>query len=196
MAMNSVDSNLVVWLNGLAGHLPWLDAVLLIIASDYLLPLSFSLLMFGLWFVGSDRAERERIQFLVLVGISAIGLSNAAVWQLNLAWPRLRPYETLAQIELLFYPSTDPSFPANPVAVGFAAGAAAWMVNRRLGAIVCGIAFVYGLTRMYAGVFYLTDVLAGAAVGVVVTWGTLWLFRVCRPIPEFAIRLARGFALG
>ena len=194
--MNSVDADLVVWFNGLAGHVKWIDALALILASDYLLPLGFSVLMFGMWFSGKTRAARSRIQFIVLVGISAIGLSNVAVVLLNLAWPRVRPYDALPQIDLLFYPSTDPSFPANPVAVGFAAGAAAWMVNRKLGYSVCALAFLYGLARMYTGVFYLTDVIAGAAVGVVVTWGTVWLFRVCRPIPELAIRIARGIALG
>ena len=194
--MNSFDTNLVVWFNGLAGHVRWLDALALILASDYLLPLGFSVLMFGLWFTGRTRPARERIQFIVLVGISAIGLSNVAVVLLNLAWPRVRPYDALPQINLLFYPSTDPSFPSNPVAVGFAAGAAAWMVNRKLGYTVCVLAFLYGLARMYAGVFYLTDVVGGAVVGVVVTWATLWLFRACRPIPQLAIRIVRGLALG
>ncbi|MEX0762601.1 MAG: phosphatase PAP2 family protein [Dehalococcoidia bacterium] len=195
--MNPFDTNIILWLNGQAGKFQVFDDLMRIIASDYLMPLVFSAAMLALWFAGRTRRERFRFQMAMLIGISAIGISNLLVMLLNLAWDRPRPFVHLGdELTLLFYPPTDPSFPANPVAIGFAAGAAAWMVNRKLGIALFMAAAVYGFSRVYAGVFYPTDIIGGAAVGVAATWLTAFLGRVLQPIPALAIRLARAFALG
>lgn len=194
--MNPVDRELTLWLNGLAGNVAFIDDLMQVIATDYLMPLTFSLAMFGMWFAGRAAEERARFQYWVLVGISSIGLSNVAVVLINLAWERPRPYVELEQIELLFYRATDPSFPANPIAIGFAAGSAAWMCNRKFGYWIFGAALLYGFARVYAGVFYPTDVLGGAVVGVFVTWGTTYLHRLFQPVTSLFIRFVRGLALG
>ncbi|MDA0232697.1 MAG: phosphatase PAP2 family protein [Chloroflexi bacterium] len=194
--MNPIDREVVIWLNGLSGNVALIDDLARVIATDYLMPLVFSLAMFGMWFAGRSSGERLRFQHWVLIGISSIGLSNVSVVLINLAWERTRPYAVLDEIELLFYRATDPSFPANPVAIGFAAGAAAWMANRKFGYWLFGAALVYGLSRVYAGVFYPTDVLGGAVVGVLTTWGTTYLHRLFQPVTNLFVRLTRGLALG
>lgn len=194
--MNPIDRELVIWLNGLSGNFALFDDLMRIIATDYLMPLAFSLAMFAMWFAGRTAAERLHFQHWVLIGISSIGLSNVAVVLINLAWKRDRPYVALDEIELLFYRATDPSFPANPVAIGFAAGAAAWMANRKFGYWIFAAALVYGFARVYAGVFYPTDILGGAVVGIVVTWLTTYVHRLFQPITALFIRLTRGLALG
>lgn len=194
--MNPVDRAIVTWLNGLSGRVPVIDDLARMIASDYLMPTLFSLAMFGLWFGGRTAKERARFHYWVLIGISSIGLSNVAVVLVNLAWDRPRPFEQLPEIHLMFYRATDPSFPANPVAIGFAAGAAAWMANRKFGYWVLGAAALYGLCRIYAGVFFPTDVLGGAAVGIVVTWLVTYLHRLFQPVTNLFIRLTRGLAVG
>jgi len=194
--LNPVDREIVIWLNGLQGNVTLLDDLARVIATDYLMPLVFALAMFTMWFAVHGQERRARAQYWVLIGISSIGLSNVAVVLFNLAWDRKRPYEVLSEIELMFYRATDPSFPANPVAIGFAAGAAAWMVNRRFGYWLFAAAALYGLSRVYAGVFYPSDVLGGAAVGIAVTWGTTYVHRFFQPITWLFIRFARGIALG
>lgn len=195
--MNPIDRALVIWFNGLAGNVPFIDNLVRIIATDYLMPLTFSLVLFGMWFAGRTIAERKKFQYWVLIGISAFGLSNVTVVLINVAWARTRPYEALSgEIELLFYRATDPSFPANPVAIGFAAGSAVWMANRKLGYMVFAAALIYGATRVYAGVFYPTDVLGGAVAGILTTWGTTYLHRLFQPLTNLFIRLTRGLAIG
>ncbi len=194
--LNPIDRELVIWLNGLSGNVALIDDLARVIATDYLMPLVFSLSMFGMWFAVRNAAERAKAQYWVLVGISSIGLSNVAVVILNVLWSRTRPYVELDEIELLFYRATDPSFPANPVAIGFAAGSAAWVVNRKYGYWLFAAGLVYGISRVYAGVFYPTDVIGGAAVGILVTWGTSYLHRLFQPITNLFIRLVRGMALG
>ncbi len=194
--MNSFDSALVLWLNGLSGNVRVIDDLLRVVASDYLMPLLFSIAMVGLWFAGRNAAERRRFQVATLVGISSIGISNLAVFAINSLWFRPRPFVDLGNdLNLLFYQATDSSFPANPVAIGFAAGAAAWLASRRLGIWLLAGALLYGISRIYAGVFYPTDIAGGAAVGVLVVLGTLRLKDLLEPAVSLFIRVVRGLSL-
>lgn len=194
--MNPIDRAIVIWLNDFVGESKLFDDVMRIVATDYLMPLVFSMSMFAMWFAGKSIKERRHFQYWTLIGISSIGLSNVAVFLLNVTWSRTRPYVELEEIELLFYRATDPSFPANPVAIGFAAGAAAWMVNRKFGYWLFAAGLLYGFSRTYAGVFYPTDILGGAAVGIIVTWLTTYVHRLFQPITNLFIRLTRGLAIG
>ena len=193
--MNFIDVDLVIWLNGLSGNVKIFDDLIRLIASDYLMPLVFSLAMFGLWFSGKNPAERMRYQLTTLIGISALSLSNVVVWLINIMWDRPRPFvEHGDELNLLFYPPTDPSFPANPVAVGFAAAMAAWSINRKFGWWMFAAAALYGFSRLYAGIFYPTDILGGAVVGIAVYWFTLYLRRFLEPFVTSFIALIRGLS--
>ena len=195
--MNAFDRAVLLWLNGLTGKVQFFDDLMRVIATDYLVPLAFSVALVGLWFAGRSREERFKYQMAALAGMSAVGLSNVAVWLINISWARPRPFVPLGdEVNLLFYPPTDPSFPANPVAVGFAAGYAVWRVNRPFGAALCIAAAAFGFSRLYAGVFWPTDIIAGAAVGVLVTWGTVRVGWLLEPLPTLFIRLARAIGLG
>jgi undecaprenyl-diphosphatase len=151
--------------------------------------------MFGLWFSGKNPAERVRYQLAMLTGISALSLANVVVWLFNITWERPRPFvEHGDELNLLFYSPTDPSFPANPVAVGFAAAMAAWSVNRKFGWWMFAVATVYGFSRLYAGVFYPTDIIGGAIVGIAVFWFTNYLRRFLQPFVTSFIALVRGLS--
>ena len=194
--MNAFDTEVLLWLNGFVGDFGPLDAAMRLIASDYLLPLILSMVLFGAWFAGKSAATREFYQRRVLIGSAAVGLSNAVVAGLNVAWHRPRPFVSLGdQLHLLFYPATDPSFPANPTAVGFAVVAALWKINPRLRAALIVLAALLGFARLYAGVFYPTDIIAGSAVGIIVAYLTGWLFRLFDPVPGLFIRLVRAFVM-
>ncbi|MCZ6539694.1 MAG: phosphatase PAP2 family protein [Chloroflexi bacterium] len=195
MNVNSLDADLVIWLNGLSGNVTIFDDLMRVIASDYLMPLVFALGMFALWLSGRNPAERAKYQLATLIGISALALSNTAVELINKAWDRPRPFVAHGdQLDLLFYPPTDPSFPANPVAIGFAAAMAAWSVNRKFGLWLFAAATLYGLSRVYAGVFYPTDIIGGAVVGVAVFGFTSYLRRFLEPLVTTFIRFIRGFS--
>ncbi len=194
--MTYLEENVFYWINGLGGRQPFVDAIVLIFASDYLLPVIFAASIFALWFSGKNRRVRFRIQWWVLVGASSMGLSSLTVLIITFIWPRPRPFIALPDTNLLFYPSTDPSFPANPVAVGIAAASAAWMVNRRLGALLFILALLLGFCRVYAGVFYPTDVLGSVALGILVTIAAAYFHRLLHPGTIIFIRYVRGLALG
>jgi undecaprenyl-diphosphatase len=193
--MSSIDANIVIWLNGFVGTIKAFDDLIRIIASDYLMPLVFSLGMLGLWFSGTSPAQRVKYQLTMLMGISALSIANIVVWIFNLVIERPRPFvEYGGQLNLLFYPPTDPSFPANPVAVGFATATAAWTINRKFGWWMYGAAAVFGFSRLYAGVFYPTDIIGGAIVGIAIYGFTTYLRRFLEPIITGFVRLIRGLS--
>ncbi len=194
--MNVFDREVLLWLNGFVGRFEPFDDAMRLLASDYLIPPVVALVLFATWFAGKDAVTREFYQRKVLIGAAAVGLSNAVIAGLNAAWHRPRPFIPMGDdLTLLFYPPTDPSFPANPTAVGFAVVAALWKVSPRLRVALIVLSVLIGFSRMYGGVFYLTDIVAGAAVGVLVAYGTGWLFRLFDPTVNLFIRFCRALAL-
>lgn len=195
MNVDKLDTDLVVWLNGLSGNVKIFDDLMRVVTSDYLMPLALSLCMLALWLSGRTPVERAKYQLVTLVGISALALSNVAVWLINIAWDRPRPFVDHGdQLNLLFYSPTDPSFPANPIAIGFAAATAAWTVNRKFGWWMFAAATLYGFSRLYAGVFYPTDIIGGAVVGMAVFGLTNYLRRFLEPLVTTFVRLIRGLS--
>jgi len=194
--VNPFDRETLLFLNGLAGRSDLLDAVMRIVVGDYLVAVLGVVTLVGLWFAGKTPAERERMQVTLLAGAASVGLANLAVTTINSIWARPRPFVAMPEsVKLLFYPSTDPSFPANPIAVAFAIAGAVWLINRRLGTSLIALAAVQAVARVYAGVAYPTDTIGGAVVGLLALTGAIGLRRLIRPIPEMTIRLARAFLL-
>lgn len=193
--MTSLDANIVIWLNGLSGNVKIFDDLMRLAASDYLMPLVFSLGMLGLWFSGKTPVQRVKYQLTMLMGISALSIANVVVWLFNIWLERPRPFvEHGDELNLLFYPPTDPSFPANPVAVGFAAATAAWTINRKFGWWLYAAATLFAFSRLYAGVFYPTDIVGGAIVGIAIYGFTTYLRRFLEPLITSFVRLIRGLS--
>ncbi|MBI2165366.1 MAG: phosphatase PAP2 family protein [Chloroflexi bacterium] len=165
-----------------------------VLVSDYFIPAIFALVLFSLWFAGRDRVEREAHQRAVGISMTALGIANLAVQVINSVYFRPRPFVQY-ELDLLFYRPTDSSFPANPAALTFAIATGVWGGNRRVGAALYALAVLYGLSRVYAGVFYPSDILAGAAIGVVVALLVSKLFLLLEPLPTIVLRLARRLYL-
>jgi len=162
--LESLDRTLFSLINGLAGRSPWLDRLALALVNDYLVPALLAVALFGGWFLGHSRLERERLQRGVLATIVGVFLSNSATFLLNLLFPRPRPFH-VQDVNLLFYQPTDPSFPSNPAVVGFALALGVWSLNRRLGTLAFALATVFAVSRVYVGVAYPSDVMVGAILG-------------------------------
>jgi len=188
------DERALLWLNGWVGHFAWLDAIVRAVVSDYLVPVMLCLALLGLWFTGATGAARERNQRGVMIGMIGLGFANLAVEVMNHFVYRPRPFTTM-EVSLLFYRPTDSSFPANPVAVGFAVATGVWLWNRRVGTALFGVTAVFALSRVYAGVFYPLDVLGGAAIGAGVSLLVAVLLRLAEPLPTLVLRLARAVYL-
>ena len=164
--------------------MPVVDTAAELAASDYLAPAILAFALIVVWFAERDSSVRIRQQVGVFVALSSMGLSGLVVFILNMFYFRPRPFVDL-DVNLLFYEPTDSSFPANSAAAAFGIAFGIWGANRRIGWFAVGVAGSYGLARVYAGVHYPLDILAGATIAAGVT------FVVFR-LSEFAMSLLVG----
>lgn len=188
--MASVDTEVLLWLNGWVGKFPVLDSLIQALVSDYLVPVLGSLALLGLWVSGRNATRREQNQRAVMVGVISLALSNLAIMVVNQYYFRDRPFMD-HPLNMLFYQPTDSSFPANPVAVAFAIATGVWSVNRPVGLALYVIAALFAVSRVYAGVFYPSDVAAGAVIGTLVAILVRLTLRFIEPVPTMVLKLAR-----
>ena len=90
----------------------------------------------------------------------------------------IRPCNALHDIVVL-HCNTDPGFPSDHAVMAGAATAGLWLVSRRLGVVTAVAAVVMGFARVYVGAHYPQDVLAGFALGALVS---LLGYAAARPI--------------
>ena len=192
--MSKADAEIFLWINGWVGTSTIFDRMIQWVVSDYLIPVVFSVILLGLWFGWADQAMRERHQRGVMLAGIGLGIASAAVKIVNVFYFRPRPFDSF-DVDLLFYPPTDSSFPSNPVAIVVAMAAGVWMANKRIGTAMYIVAFLFGISRVYAGVFYPLDVLGGALIGVVATYLVYLTLKLIEPVPTLALRLVRFLML-
>ena len=161
------------------------------LVSDYLTPVLLSLVLLGLWFTGSNDTQRYQNQIITLIGGIAVGFANAQIMIINMFVNRDRPFVD-HEINLHFYPPTDPSFPANAAGVGFAIATAVFLRHRRLGGVLYVVSAIWGVARVYAGVHYPTDIVAGAVVGVIGALLAAGLVRLLAFIPRHVFKAFRA----
>jgi len=190
----SPDLWLFKLINGLAGHTPVLDQIMQALVSDYVGPTVQVLGLLGFWFEGQTPEARRDNQRAVLRAVVTLILSGALVVLCNLFYFRDRPFR-YHEVNLLFYYPSDSSFPSNSVTVVFSFAATIWLRNRRWGWPMMILAGGFAFSRVYCGVHYPADVLAGFALGA----GSAWLLtRYGRPLDrlfDLAIGLARRLYL-
>jgi undecaprenyl-diphosphatase len=160
----SLDLRLFRLINNLAGQNAFWDGLMRLLVNEYFLTTLMSLILVAFWFEGQDRDQRERNQRAILRAVVALLLANIILKLCNLIYSRPRPFDS-HEVNLLFYRPWDSSFPSNPATVGFSLATSVWLHNRRLGALLLVLATLFGLSRIYCGVHYPSDVIAGALLG-------------------------------
>ena len=80
---------------------------------------------------------------------------------------RIRPYVVLENLSILVSEPSDWSFPSGHATASFAAAWALFrMAPKKVGVPALLLAILIAFSRLYVGVHYPTDVLAGAVIGV------------------------------
>ena len=190
----SADEKVFFWINGRVGAFPPFDRAMEWVVSDYLVPVGFVLTLLALWFASDDRARRLRYQVGIFAALGAMGFSSLAVFIINGAYFRPRPFVD-NEVSLLFYQPTDSSFPANAMAATFGIAFGIWGVNRRVGSALIAVATLFAFSRVYAGVHYPLDTIAAAMIALVIAFLVYKLRDLLGPIPGWVVRMVRVLVL-
>jgi undecaprenyl-diphosphatase len=130
----------------------------------------------------------------VAAGASA-GLALLVAHFVSVAVDRPRPFvDHAASIHAFASHAADPSLPSDHATAAFAIAAAVALRHRRVGLGLLLLATVVAIGRVFLGLHYPTDVLAGAALG---TAAALLIWRVEPRLPDgsgLRRRLASGRA--
>ncbi len=187
-----MDASLYTAVNGLAGHITTIDQAFAVIskAGPYFL-IAF---LAGLWFWPGVRALRDRLQRGVIVAVIGATLALGVNQIIIRLWDRPRPF-VLHPAQLLLPPSGDPSFPSDHATFAFAVAFAIFIASRRAGILALLVAAAIAFSRVYTGEHYVTDVFAGALVGILSAAVANRLRPILSPLIDPPLRLARRLHL-
>lgn len=160
----SFDLALQQAVNGWAGLSPGVDRVMAFLADKS--PYVYALLL--LWaYLAPGRARRRRRRLAVSAGLAAVA-ALAVNGLIGWAWYRPRPFLVRpASVHVLVRHGADPSFPSDHAALAFALAAALWELGAAWGWPLLALGAAVAVARVFVGVHWPTDVLAGAAIGLV-----------------------------
>jgi membrane-associated phospholipid phosphatase len=171
--LRRLDDRLLLATNSLARHTTWLHRPILAYAT-YGLVLFAVLLLAGVLI--SRRAPSRVLAaagWACIATLIALGVNQP----LGHWFAETRPYVTHPQILRLADVTTDFSFPSDHAVMGGAVTAGLYLVNRRLGLLAALAAALMAFARVYIGAHYPWDVLAGLALGALVTLAGWLLLR-------------------
>ena len=155
-----MDTAIVLFVQKLVGVSPAIDAIGVFCASVLIWVEAALIGVF--WLL--RRRERMLAALTAFIAAFAAWLVNQGIGELFF---RPRPFAVNAAVLLLINKSAlEKSFPSDHAAAAFALAFAVFMVNRRWGWTLLAMAALISIARVYAGVHYPSDVLAGAAIGI------------------------------
>ena len=101
------------------------------------------------------------IEFLIVLGISQV-----IVQGLKKVLSRERPYKIIEQLNTFGIDLSDYSFPSGHTTASFSIASTLALNIPKLSIFVFSLALIIGISRIYLGVHYPTDVAAGIILGV------------------------------
>lgn len=168
-ALVRLDGEIIVWVqSALRG--PWLDAFFTTLTNGRLFvgPL-LALALLILWRGGA--AGRWWVLAMAVAILLTDQLSSAVVKPLV---GRTRPCFAVAEVEALVRQARSASFPSSHAANSFGVATLLWLGFPRWRWAALALASLISFSRIYVGVHYPSDVLAGAALGVLCGAGVWW----------------------
>ncbi|MFW3461035.1 phosphatase PAP2 family protein [Streptomyces microflavus] len=162
------DVSLLYDINGLAKAAPtWFDQVMEFVGEYGTM---FGLVLVGLWCWWSMRKRGSAEDSVTAVaGLVWAPLAAALAVVINIPIrgfvERPRPFNDHEGLEVLIHGKTDYSFVSDHATLAMALAVGIFVANRKFGFVALGLALFAGVSRVYMGVHYPTDVIGGFALG-------------------------------
>jgi len=160
----NIDYQLFFLINKFAGHFSWLDKFTIFFSDN-----AGYIAIAVLFIITAVKYKNIKNNFLILIlypllsaAISRIVIAGA----IRLIYFRPRPFLTHAVNQLINHSSNEGSFPSGHASFYFALATAIYLTNKKLGIIYFIIAILMGLSRIFTGIHYPLDILAGAIIGI------------------------------
>jgi membrane-associated phospholipid phosphatase len=131
-----------------------------------------------------DASRRRLVPAVALRALSAAALAGLAVSAVKAFADRPRPPLADPGLATVGTLPDSSSFPSGHAATAFAAAVAVGIAFPRLRAPLLALAAVVALSRVYLGVHYPSDVIAGSLLGVSIGLTTCWLWALARRSPR------------
>jgi undecaprenyl-diphosphatase len=175
--MNFFDSWILSHLNVFARKSWVFDQAVAFLSVNYLLKGGVLMIfLWWAWFRSDDRASKEREHIIVTMLSCVVAIAVGRMMVILLPF-RLRPLHEMGLNFLTPYGVSEDalaklsSFPSDHAVLFFALVTGLFFISRVIGTVALIYTIVVvALPRMYLGLHYPTDILAGAAVGVVIAW--------------------------
>ena len=171
----SINTTWYLELNRIARHSGWAHGVMAFYSHFFGLALLALLLLAAWWKARSDARPARAVAGVLWAAGGTVLAWVVAHMGLKPLVDERRPYLTLSHVEVLLHRTSGPSFPSGHATIAGAVIVGLWLARRWLAAVVAtvlGLLLCFG--RVYTGMHYPLDVLAGLMVGAVVV-AVLWL---------------------
>ncbi|MFC5452478.1 undecaprenyl-diphosphatase [Paenibacillus aestuarii] len=160
MSFNDLDYQWFQWINQYADSVAVLNPIMRFLAQDaeYL----FYLGVIVYWFTRRNDNRRMVAQALLsaCVSLAVSGIIGHFFY-------RDRPFVTHHVLQLIAHPA-NASFPSDHATGAFVIATSIWLYHRKAGKVWLALAACIAVSRVWTGVHYPTDVLAGALLGLLI----------------------------
>ena len=190
--MNTFDLAIITYINQFSQHIPVLDRIIVFLSNFNLFKGGvFAVMIWWTWFRNEPQQSKKR-EFIISTLVSCIiAIAIARVLALTLPF-RLRPLHE-ESLHFLIPHGMPPysldgwsSFPSDHAALYFALATGFLFISRKAGAFaLLYTTLIICFPRIYLGLHYPTDILAGAILGILTSLlSNRYLFKITfvRPI--------------
>lgn len=158
----NIDLYIFNLINGQAFKWEWLDFLGYVIAkySEYFLVATLLIILA----INFKKYWRMVLEAVLAAGITRFVVAEFIRW----LWFRPRPFVTNNVNLLIDYNSREASFPSGHACFYFALSTIVYVYNRKLGTAFYIASLFIVLARVFVGIHWPSDILAGAIIGVMV----------------------------